>query len=247
VVELQPEFVEARINRALAREGLKQWREAEEDLTRAIDLGASSPRVFLLRAGVRAQLGQAGGVAADRKEGLGRPPVSELDWVARALERAAKEPQAALEDLEQALKVNPRSVPALQNKANILAESLGRQEEAVAALDRLLEAAPHFMPARSGRAVLLARLGRRPEAHRDIEICLADAAPVVVYQAACVFALTSREQPADAAEALALLQIALHRGFGHDLLGRDTDLDPLRKRPEFLRLTDNSPTKRGSP
>lgn len=41
-----------------------------------------------------------------------------------------------------------------------------------------------------------------------------------------------------AREAFRLLTVALRRGYGLDLVGRDTDLDPIRNRPEFRRLVD---------
>ena len=48
------------------------------------------------------------------------------DWTARGLARLPRDPEAALADYEAALKLNPRYLSALQNKANVLAEDLGR-------------------------------------------------------------------------------------------------------------------------
>ncbi|MFW1373521.1 hypothetical protein ACEV99_22765, partial [Vibrio parahaemolyticus] len=81
--------------------------------------------------------------------------------VARGNEKAATDPRGALRDYDEALHLNPRSLPALQNKAYVLDEKLGRTRESLAVLDRLLGFRPDSVPSLAGRAVLLARLGKR--------------------------------------------------------------------------------------
>lgn len=106
-------------------------------------------------------------------------------------------------------------------------------------LDRIIELYPDHVPARSSRGVLLARLKKRAEAHRDAEESLIrNADPSIQYQVAGIYALTSTTDPDDAREAFRLLTAALRRGYGLDLVGRDTDLDPIRNRPEFRRLVE---------
>ena len=58
------------------------------------------------------------------------------------------DPKAALEDFDQALGLNGRSLAAMQNKAHILGK-LGRNEEAARTLDRAVELYPDFIPARA--------------------------------------------------------------------------------------------------
>src|SRR5438309_2016069 len=70
----------------------------------------------------------------------------------------------ALQDFEQALKINPRSLPALQNKAHIYGKYLQRTEEAVLILDEAIRLYPDDLCLRAGRGTLLARLGKRPTA-----------------------------------------------------------------------------------
>ena len=102
----------------------------------------------------------------------------------------------------------------------------------------LLTFRPEFVPARAGRGVLLARLGKRQAAHQDAEECLRrDLQPNTLYQVAGVYALTSKQKPEDAKQAFLLLHCALEKAYGRDLLGIDPDLDPIREQPGFKRLT----------
>jgi serine/threonine protein kinase/Flp pilus assembly protein TadD len=235
-IQLRPNLVEAYRNRALARQGLKRYAEAVEDLTRALELGAAPAHVYFLRAALREQTGDATGAKQDRELGLRNPPSDELGWLSRGYARLNADPKGALADFDQALKLNPRSLAGLQNKAHILSK-MDRNEEAVKALNLLVDVYPDFLLARSGRSVLLARLGKRTEAHRDADHCLArDHQALTLYQLAGVYALTSKTTPADRRQAFRLLSAALQKGFGFDLLETDRDLDPIRRCPEFQRL-----------
>jgi tetratricopeptide (TPR) repeat protein len=245
VLRLRPGHARAHLHRATALQGLGRHAEAVADLTRALELGAPDTRIYFLRARSRQELGDAAGARRDRAEGLRREPTDEASWVTRGLARMAREPQAALADFERALQLNPDSPAALQNKAHVLAELLGRTAEALPALDRAVARYPEATPSRGGRAVLYARLGRRAEALRDAdETLLRDTSPPRLYQVACVYALTSRQEPGDRPDAFRLLAAALRRGFGADLLENDRDLDPLRGEPEFRRLRDEARSRR---
>src|SRR5207302_698991 len=162
------------------------------------------------------RLGDKDGAKADRAAGLRERPADELSWVARGLARLAADPPGALADFEEALMLNPRSQSALQNKAHVLGK-LGRTAEAVQALDAAVALYPDFVPARSGRGVLLARLGEREAALRDAREALRrDTKAATLYQAAGIYALTSQQQPDDRREAFRLLAAALRQGFGAD-------------------------------
>jgi tetratricopeptide (TPR) repeat protein len=237
VLRLRPDVTDALIDRAQARQGLGRLADAVQDLTTALERGAPDTRIFFLRSRLRAKLGDAEGAKRDKEEGLRCEPSDEKSWVAHGFARLGDDPQGALADFEQALRINPRSAAALQNKAHVLAEKLGRTEEAVTVLTRALELHPGAAASRSGRGVLQARLGRRDEAIKDGEdALLQDATPPRQYQVACIFALTSKQQPDDRLRALQLLSSALARGYGADLLAGDSDLDPLRGLAEFRRL-----------
>ncbi len=164
-------------------------------------------------------------------------PRDERDWAVRGLERQGRAPERALEDYDRALEVNPRYRTALQNKAHVLGERLGRTADALAALDALLAYYPSYVPARAGRGVLHARLGHREAAHADaVEALENDKTPYNTYQVAGIYALTSRQVPDDRREALRLLEIALNQGFGLELIDRDHDLDAIRGLAEFREL-----------
>jgi serine/threonine protein kinase/tetratricopeptide (TPR) repeat protein len=236
VVALRPNLVEAYKNRAVARQGLKKYSDAVADLTRALELGAPPTHVHFLRAAIREMAGDKDGAKKDRAEGMRQPPTDEMGWLTRGYAHMSSDPKAALEDLNQALKLNARSLAALQNKAHILSK-MGRNAEAARTLDKAVASYPDFIPARAGRGVLLARLGRREAAHKDAVDSLArDNQPLTFYQLAGIYALTSKTHPDDRKQAFRLLSVALQKGCGFDLLDSDRDLDPIRKYPEFQKL-----------
>lgn len=166
--------------------------------------------------------------------------------MARGYANLAIDPKAALADFDEALRRNPGSALALQNKAHVLAEKMGRTKEAIDVLNRAVELYPESSQARGGRGVLFARLGERDRALRDAEETLArDASPLRVYQVACIYALTSRSQPADREQAFQLLGSAVRKGYGVKLLESDPDLNPLRQLPEFQRLLASTRDNQG--
>jgi eukaryotic-like serine/threonine-protein kinase len=239
VIRLRPDYLQAYYNRALARYHLEDLAGAQADL--AIVLGSPKPplRAFFLRAKVRAKQGDAAGARRDQEDGLRGEPLDEYDLTARGFARQRRDPQGALADYELALKRNPQYITALQNKANVLAEDLGRTEDAITALDALLALRPSHVPAIAGRGVLHARLGHRDRALADARDALSrDEKPFNTYQVAGIFALTSRQNPDDRREALSLMESALNQGFGLDLIDKDRDLDPIRDQPEFRRVVD---------
>jgi len=240
LLALRPDGVDGRINRALARLGRGDARGAAEDLSVALARPDAPARAYVIRAAALERLGDREAAARDREEGQRRIPEDDAGWVARGLSRLPAEPVAALADIEQALRLNPRSFPALQDKAAILSDHLGRTEEAVATLDRAIGLHPNAVAPRAGRGVLLARLGRRAEAHEDARFAQKlDSGPSNLYQLAGIFALTSRTDPDDLRGALRLLAASIGRDPGWlNVVPKDPDLDPIRDRPEFRRLIE---------
>jgi eukaryotic-like serine/threonine-protein kinase len=237
---LNPRLVEALLQRADAKEGLGDVKGAVADLTAALETGAAPTRVYFFRARLRDRLGDRPAAEADRAAGLNTRPGDERSWVARA-EHRLDDPKAALADVNEAFRLNPDSMDALQLKAHILSERLARGTAAIQLLNRAVEFYPDYVPFRAGRGVLLARAGKRSEALRDAEdsIQLNIKGPNL-YQVACIYALTSRQEPSDRAKALELLRSGLRTGFGLDLVDTDTDLDPIRKDPAFDRIVAES-------
>jgi serine/threonine protein kinase/tetratricopeptide (TPR) repeat protein len=242
-IRLRPDFLDAYVDRALARRARGEYTDAEADLTFALQEGIPATRVYFIRAAVRRQAGNLSGADGDRAEGLRREPCDEVSWVARGLARTAADPKGALADFDRALALNSHYLPALEDRAAVLAEQLGQVDAAVASLSRAIDLAPQRGQVRAGRGVLLARLGRRDEALRDAtEAERVDARPEVLYQAAGIYALTGQQHPADHREAFRLLAAALRQGFGFDLIEIDPDLRPLRGQPEFRRLVEAART-----
>jgi tetratricopeptide (TPR) repeat protein len=236
-IRRRPDLARAYLNRSIARQGMGKDAQAIEDLGEALQRGDPSTRIYFLRARLRARLGDRDGALRDRAEGLRRVPADDISWVVRGLNRLPADPRGAVADFDQALKLNPRNLEAWQNKASVLAEQLGRSREAVEALDRVVALYPDYVPARAGRGVVLARLGKRKLAHADADECLRrDMQPATLYQVAGIYALTSRQNSDDRQEAFRLLAWALRKGYGLDLLTGDTDLDPIRNQAEFRRL-----------
>jgi tetratricopeptide (TPR) repeat protein len=239
-IKLQPDWRDALTNRAIARKELKNFQGAITDLDAVIEGSESPVRALFLRAEINELDGRPSAAKDDRAQGMKLQPVDELGWSTRGYARMASEPAAALDDFNEAIKLNPRSREALINKSIVLSESLNRQEEAVKALDQLLEYYPDHFAGRAGRGVLLARLGKCDRARRDAEECLKhDRSPFFLYQVAGLYAQISRHErePDARREALLLLGAALRKGFSDlELLKTDHDLDPIREDSEFKRL-----------
>lgn len=238
-IRLQPTWPQAYYNRALAHQGLRNFAQASADLTRALEMKFVPTRCLLLRARLRSLLGDQEGAQADERLGLSTLPADEESWVARGVVRLATDPAAALADCDQALKLNPQSLSALRNKAHILGERLGRTNEALAVLDRAVQLHPDHAPFHAGRGVLLARLGKRAEAHREAEeTAQRDSGAQLTFLRASIFALTARQEPSDLPEALRLLALAWCQGYGLEQFSRDSDFDGLRSHPDCVKLWD---------
>jgi tetratricopeptide (TPR) repeat protein len=150
-----------------------------------------------------------------------------------------------MSDFDAALALNPRSKSALENKALVLAEYLGRPEDAIRVYDTTLLHHPDDAKAVGPRGVYHARLGRREAALADARAALAlgegaltdEDQAFTIYQVAGIYALTSRQHPEDRREALRLLSIALRKDPSWlRVLPTDHDFDPIRDQPEFLNL-----------
>lgn len=238
-IRLDPGLEEAFVNRALAKQSVRDFAGAMQDLDHLVQSGTKHTRVYFLRSRLRQRMGDVKGSQEDHAEGLRRTPQDETSWVARGIARMEDEPEQALAEFDQALQLNSRSRSAMQNKARVLSEFLGRPDEAIAVLDRLLKLYPNYPLGRGGRGVLLARQGKREAALRDAEICLkTDRSPDVLYQVACIYSLTSQTNTKDADDALRLLNEALRRGFGRDMFQSDPDLRPIQDTPTFQKLVE---------
>jgi tetratricopeptide (TPR) repeat protein len=235
---LAPDRHETYLHRAVAFQNLKDYPAAIRDLNRALELGASKARVVAMRARVQEMAGNKDAAKQDLDEVLKLEPTDELTWITRGLARLNADPAGAIKDFDAALALSPRSLSALQNKAHVLSK-LGRTNDAVVVLDRILELYPEYVKARSGRGMMRARAGNWAEAKADAEETLRlDGSPAFTYYVAGIYAQLSRHDAVHKTEALRLLSAALRAGFGHDYIETDKDLDPIRTTPEFRRVLD---------
>lgn len=242
VLDLEPGNADAFFNRALARHGLGRTKEGLADLDQGIALKTSPTRVFFARARLREHVGDRAGADKDRALGLKLEPGDELSWSTRGFARLTTDPKGALADFQKALELNPRSAAALMNAAHVLAEKMNAAEDAVKHLNKMVETYPDYLPARTSRGILLARLGKVKEARQDAADSLRTTPDAgQVFRVACIYALTSPRSAADRAEAIRLLKSALKQGHGFEQfeqLETHPDLVPLREAPEFRRLVE---------
>jgi tetratricopeptide (TPR) repeat protein len=220
----------AYINRAIALQASGDTKAGIDDLTAALDLGSSETRVYFLRAKWRQAVGDVAGAAADRAEGLKRTPRDELSWVARAAARLNDDASAALADCEAALRINSLSQAALQNMAFLYGEKLDRPHDAIATLNRLIDLDSQNATFVASRGVYFARISQRASAVADAATALRLGNDAMThYRVACIYAITSRNEAADAERALAELSLVLQKQPSLAALARrDIDLDGIR-------------------
>jgi serine/threonine protein kinase/Tfp pilus assembly protein PilF len=235
-VQRDPSLVPAYVNRHAALLAVGNHEAALLDLDRAIQLSPDSPRLRLIRSRVLRQLGRLKAAQTDFQLAMKQRPKSSDDWVSVALARLPDDPEQSLKDLQTADTLFGVNSTVLQSMAHVLSEHLHRPEEAIVALDRLLEKSPDFQKALAGRAVLMARAGKVDEVRRDLQRLTTLPMPPTtesLYQMACACALCSEADSQLKRQALFYLAEAVERGYGGQLLLTDPDLELLRTNPEF--------------
>jgi len=219
------------------------------DLDEALRLRPDYVQGYFARAEARLKLGDGVGAVADLAEGFRRTPADEEGYLARGIARLprarsdAVAAAAALADFDAALARNPRSLPALQHRAQVLADFLHREREAIQTLDRALKLYPDYKALWANRGLLRARLGDRAGALADAAAALAPharkdgpappASPALHYTVAGIYARTAGGKEAGVVLAFRHLTTALARGFGAEQFAGDPDLKSLRSSAYF--------------
>ena len=242
-LELQPNWLDALINRAIALQEMHDYAAAIRDLDDVLKSPHAPVRAWFLRANAKERARDPAGAKRDRLEGMRKEPTDDISWSTRGFTRMTSEPEEALKDFDKAIALNPRALEALLNKSIVLSESLQRPREAVEALDLLLEHFPDHVGARAGRGVVLARMGECERARQDAEECLKrERSAFFLFQIAGIYAQISRHEREPVAakrEAIWLLGRALQKGFNDlNLLKSDSDLDPIRNDVGFKVLLE---------
>jgi tetratricopeptide (TPR) repeat protein len=155
----------------------------------------------------------------------------------------ALQPEAAVEDFREALRLNPQSSQALHNIAHVLSEKLDRPEEALLVLDRAVKIDPSDQQALEGRAILRARAGQADLAEHDVELLSRlPIQPITDYQIGCVYALLcDADNIEDPLRTKAI--VALARGLSRDAslvktAQNDQDFDKIRHDKRFEELLE---------
>lgn len=203
-IAIKPKFPAARYNMALAHEALGHTKAALDVLNIAISGGWRSVSGYAFRAKLHQQLGNQRDSQQDLAKAIACHPTSELDWVRRGTLLLPSDPEAAKRDFEQAVSLNPDSIPGRQNLAHVLAEQLAQPEASIEHLNTLVQLDAKNAERWAGRGVILARLGRLTEALRDLRYAstLDVSNPLVAYQVACGYSLVASQIGEAAAEEL---------------------------------------------
>jgi tetratricopeptide (TPR) repeat protein len=233
-LKLQPNLMEAHIDRGLVLMALGRHKEALQDLDVALQRPDVPSRVWFIRSRVHRLLKDQAHAEQDFATGLKTEPADPLSWVSRGIARLQNDVDGALADFIKAEEAYPRCLEALNNQAFVYAVKLKTPKEAIAAYDRLLVHFPDNHRALGHRAILFARMGKADEAVAQARRLMKMAPkPEHVYRAACALALASEKDPAVKNECLGCLANAVNRGYGFDLLETDKHLNPIRQAPEF--------------
>ena len=249
-IELQPESWEAYVSRGQARKNLgpKQFLQAIDDLTIALGITGCPRRVYFERAEIYGLNNQHAEAERDMADGKLKTPEDEETWIARGYFSRLKNPKEALADFDEALKINPRSFKALQNKSALLDDQFHDAKGSLEAIEKAATLYPDSVLARGGRGVLLARKGEKTRALADAEASLLlDSDPPTLYQVACIYSILSKQDKTYQAKALSLLAGALRTGFALDWIDTDPDIEPLRKLPEYVRAVAAARELAGKP
>ena len=247
-IEIRP-TASAYFNRGLARKALNQLPEAERDFTRAIAAGVPPTRVYFARSRTRAGLGDEAGAAEDWAQGLKLEPEDEVSWIDRGVAFLSDSPEQALANFEEALRLNPDSPAALQNKADVLSERLDRLTEAIATMNQLVRVRSEDARVRVTRGVLRARAGQEAAALDDVRAALQQAQDADThYRVAGVYSLLSTQKPDYAEMAVHHLREAAWRdpSFVAQMVVHDKDLIPVRQYRGYTDLMEQLSKMQGA-
>jgi serine/threonine protein kinase/Tfp pilus assembly protein PilF len=234
-LELEPNFAEARVDRALVELELDHIERARADLIRAIELGRTDLVVFAALGETWARLGRRDEAERYFAGLLARNSGDPLVHVARGITRIHTDPAGAKADFAGVIERDPRSAHAHYGMALLIRQTDPR--EAIAHLDRALDANANLIDAVQLRALVRARLGERG-ALDDVDRLLESPTPNRLYNAACAVAIYSEtaSEPRLRSHALELLGRAIRCGFPAGEAIKDPDLKPLHASPQFARV-----------
>ena len=234
-LELDPDLVEARVDRALVELELDRTEEALADLRTAVAAGRREAGVLSALGETLARLGRRDEAEAMFRDLLTSHPDNVVARVARGMTRLDRDPPGARQDFTAALGKDPRNALAHYGMARLTRTS--DPQGALKLLDAALESDPHLVDAVQLRALVRARLGDRAMLD-DVDFLVKAPTAQRLYNAACalaVYAETARD-PRPLERSIQLLELAFKAGFSTRIATADPDLKTIRSRPDFARL-----------
>ena len=234
-IELDPDLVEARVDRALVELELDRIEEALADLRTAVAAGRREPVVLYALGEALARLGRRDEADAMFRELLTSHPDNVGARVARGMTRLNRDPPGARQDFTAALNKDPRNALAHYGMARLARTS--DPPGAVKHLDAALECDPNLVDAVQLRALVRAGLGDRSMLD-DVDFLVKAPTAQRLYNAACALAVYAEtaHDPRPLERSIQLLELAFKAGFSTRIATADPDLKTLRSRPEFTRL-----------
>ena len=163
-LELDPDLVEARVDRALVELELDRTEEALADLRTAVAAGRREPGVLSALGETLARLGRRDEAEAMFRDLLISHPDNVVARVARGMTRLDRDPPGARQDFTAALNKDPRNALAHYGMARLTRTS--DPQGALEHLDAALESDPHLVDAVQLRALVPRPAGRSCDARR---------------------------------------------------------------------------------
>ena len=231
-VELAPELAEGHLALGYALfTGRLDMKGARASYDRAAELGGGNADILLLFALYCSRAGRANEARTAIRRALVLDPLNaRTHRAAGSIEYAARRYRSALPPLNQALKLNPDMTYARALMGYCLLQ-LGELQEARAAF----AAEPLATFRLSGLAITDHKLGNSKAAAQSLAQLVEESGDSALFQQAQVHAQLG--DPAAAVSALERARVVGDSGLTY--LATDPLLDPIRKQPRFLALTND--------
>ena len=234
-LDVNPDFLQARIDRALCSLELNEPEKAAIDLNRAIRLGSRDPGVLAAHAESLARMGRAQDAGEAFDEAIRSNPQNLDLRVAHGFFLIPRDPSAARAVFELILASDSNHARALLGLAR-LTRSVD-PDQAIAILDRAIKASPNLLDAVQLRALTRARRGDL-SALDDVDRLCQVPTSHNLYNAACSLALLAEANRDEhlRSRAMNLLKRAIGAGFPTAEALRDPDFASLHGLAEFRAL-----------
>ncbi|MCA9137785.1 MAG: tetratricopeptide repeat protein [Planctomycetales bacterium] len=231
-IELDPKSVGAWSQLAFLLFAKERYDEAIECFNRSLELAPGRIWTLLKRSQTYEKLGRKDLADADFRAAMEVQCDDSNELRYRALARTKIDPEAALEDLRQAHRLNPDRPIYLHDSARILAVELHDDQRAIEFYNQALAIQPKNEFTLVRRALSYVRLNQNADALEDLKVAMQEPNDAKnLYQAACVHALIGREK--NRQRAVTLLAQAIHKGYVPKDLDNDPDLESIRGLDEF--------------